>query len=357
MRGAVLYEVGRPLEVRDDLVLRDTGAREVRVRLRASGVCHSDLSLLNGTLPVTPPVVLGHEGAGEITAVGSSVSWPTVGEHVILAWIPPCGRCRTCLGGQPNLCTTFQATQATPVFSQGETEVCAGLGIGAFAEETVVPVEAVVPIPADVPFEVAALIGCGVMTGVGAAINTAKVQPGSSVVVVGCGGVGINVVQGARLAGATTILAVDRVSWKRDVALEFGATAAVSDTDLRDAVEDLTGGVGFDYAFEVVGKSSTIRTAWNTTRRGGTTVVVGAGSRDDDVHFSAAELFFSERRLLGCLYGSADVRRDFVRVLDLWRAGRLKVESLVSRRIRLDEVNDAFTAMEGGEVMRSLICQ
>ncbi|MGH3096518.1 MAG: zinc-binding dehydrogenase [Streptosporangiales bacterium] len=288
--------------------------------------------------------------------MGESVSWPKTGDHVILAWIPPCGRCRTCLGGQPNLCTAFQAAQATPVFSQGETGVQAALGVGAFADETVVPVESVVPIPEDVPFEVAALVGCGVMTGVGAVMNTAKVAPGSNVVVVGCGGVGINVVQGSRLAGAATILAVDRIPWKRDLAVEFGATRAVSDAGLRDAVRDLTAGVGFDYAFEVVGQSSTIRAAWDVTRRGGTTVVVGAGSRDDEVRFNAAELFFSERRLLGCLYGSADVRRDFVRILDLWRANRLKVERLVSRRISLDEVNDAFAAMERGEVLRSLIC-
>jgi S-(hydroxymethyl)glutathione dehydrogenase / alcohol dehydrogenase len=212
-----------------------------------------------------------------------------------------------------------------------------------------------VPIDRSVPFDVAALVGCGVMTGVGAAINTAKVAPGSTVAVIGCGGVGINVIQGARLAGAAIIAAVDRMPGKLEMATRFGATHQVRDDALGDAVADLTGGAGFDYVFEVVGRSSTIRLAWDATRRGGTTVVVGAGSRTDMVSFSAGELFSSEKKLLGCLYGSADVRTDFARLLRLWQAGRLDLTGLVSRRITLDEVNDAFTAMEAGEVVRSVI--
>jgi S-(hydroxymethyl)glutathione dehydrogenase / alcohol dehydrogenase len=358
MRGAVLTEVGKPLEIRDDLELRDPGPGEVLVRLRASGVCHSDLSLQNGTLTAAPPVVLGHEGAGEIVATGPGVTDVAAGDHVILVWIPPCGACALCLGGQPQLCTVARlarAGQVSPLSGPGGP-IALGLGIGTFGEQTVVPRNAVVPIDADVPFDVAALVGCGVMTGVGAAINTAKVAPGSTVAVIGCGGVGINVIQGARLAGAATIVAVDRMDSKLEMASKFGATDLVRDDALGDAVSRLTaGGAGFDYVFEVVGRSATIRAAWDATRRGGTTVVVGAGSRTDMVSFSAGELFNSEKKLLGSLYGSADVRTDFGRLLRLWKAGRLDLTGLVSRHITLDEVNDAFAAMEAGEVVRSVI--
>jgi S-(hydroxymethyl)glutathione dehydrogenase/alcohol dehydrogenase len=218
-----------------------------------------------------------------------------------------------------------------------------------------VPAEAVVPIDRSVPFEVAALVGCGVMTGVGAVINTAKVEPGASVAVIGCGGVGVNVIQGARLSGAATIVAVDRVPAKLETARSFGATHAVDPADLPDAVRDLTAGAGFDYVFEVVGRSATVRQAWDATRRGGVTVAVGAGSATDKVSFSVGELFSSERKLMGCIYGSADVRTDFHRILALWQAGRLDLTGLVSREIRLDEVNEAFAAMDGGEVVRSVI--
>jgi S-(hydroxymethyl)glutathione dehydrogenase / alcohol dehydrogenase len=358
MRGAVLTEVGKPLEIRDDLELRDPGPGEVLVRLRASGVCHSDLSLQNGTLTAAPPVVLGHEGAGEIVATGPGVTDVAPGDHVILVWIPPCGACALCLGGQPQLCTVARLARAGQVspLSGPDGPIALGLGIGTFGEQTVVPRNAVVPIDADVPFDVAALVGCGVMTGVGAAINTAKVTPGSTVAVIGCGGVGINVIQGARLAGAATIVAVDRMDSKLNMAASFGATDLVRDDALGGAVSRLTaGGAGFDYVFEVVGRSATIRAAWDATRRGGTTVVVGAGSRTDMVSFSAGELFNSEKKLLGSLYGSADVRTDFGRLLRLWKAGRLDLTGLVSRHITLDEVNDAFAAMEAGEVVRSVI--
>jgi S-(hydroxymethyl)glutathione dehydrogenase / alcohol dehydrogenase len=358
MRGAVLTEVGKPLEIRDDLELRAPGPGEVLVALRASGVCHSDLSLQNGTLAAAPPVVLGHEGAGEVVATGAGVTDVAAGDHVILVWIPPCGSCALCLGGQPQLCTVARLARAGQVspLSGPDGPIALGLGIGTFGEQTVVPRNAVVPVDADVPFDVAALVGCGVMTGVGAAINTARVTPGSTVAVIGCGGVGINVIQGARLAGAAVIAAVDRMASKLDMAARFGATDLVRDDALGDAVARLTtGGAGFDYVFEVVGRSSTIRAAWDATRRGGTTVVVGAGSRTDMVSFSAGELFSSEKKLLGSLYGSADVRTDFGRLLRLWKAGRLDLTGLVSRRITLDEVNDAFGAMEAGEVVRSVI--
>src|SRR4051812_36975573 len=265
IRGAVLTAVGEPLVVRDDLRLRDPGPGEVRVALRASGVCHSDLSIQNGTLAGAVPAVLGHEGAGEVVEVGPRVSTVRAGDHVILVWIPPCGRCRFCLGGQPQLCTAGRSARAerAPALSTAEGPVASALGVGTFAEQTVVPVESVVPIDRSVPFEVAALVGCGVMTGVGAVVNTARLVPGSTAVVIGCGGVGVNVVQGARLAGASTILAVDRAPGKLDLAKAFGATHAVTPDGLAAAVAELTGGDGFDYAFEVVGRSETVRSAWD----------------------------------------------------------------------------------------------
>jgi S-(hydroxymethyl)glutathione dehydrogenase/alcohol dehydrogenase len=357
MRGAVLTEIGKPLEVRDDLQLREPQQGEVLVALRASGVCHSDLSLQNGTLTAAVPVVLGHEGAGEVLATGPGVVDLKAGDHVILSWIPPCGRCNFCLGGQPQLCTSVRASRAdkpSPL-RDGDGPVNVGLGIGTFAEQTVVPVQAAIPIDPDVPFDVAALIGCGVMTGVGAAVNTAKVKPGSAVVVIGCGGVGLNVIQGAKLAGAATIIAVDRFESKLEMARQFGATDTASDAEATDKVAELTGGVLADYAFEVVGRSTTIRMAWDLTRRGGVTVVVGAGSRTDQVTFNAGELFSSEKKLLGCIYGSADVRTDFTRLLRLWKAGQLDLTGLVSKRIAVDAVNDAFHAMEAGAVARSVI--
>lgn len=358
MRGAVLRAVGEPLEISADLRLRDPGPGEVRVALRASGVCHSDLSTQQGIVGSgVYPTTLGHEGAGEVVQIGPGVVGIEPGDHVILVWIPPCGRCKVCLGGQPQLCVEVRKSRIglpSPL-SDSAGEIAIGLGVGTFAEETVVPVEAVVPIDKSVPFEVAALVGCGVMTGVGAVINTAKVSPGSSVAVIGCGGVGVNVIQGARLAGAATIVGVDRMRAKLETALSFGATRAVEPDGLPGAIRDLTGGVGFDYVFEVVGRPATVRQAWDVTRRGGVTVLVGAGSAADQVTFSVGELFASEKKLLGCLYGSADVRTDLHRILALWRAGRLDLDSLISREIRLEDVNDAFAAMEAGEVVRTVI--
>jgi len=356
MRAAVLRNVGEKLEIRDDVDLDGPGPGEVRVRLAASGVCHSDLSLQNGTIPHPMPCVPGHEGAGAIVAVGAGVSHLAEGDHVIISWVPPCGGCAACLGGQPNLCTAIGlGSMPAPHLKLGTDMVFAGIGTATFAEETVVPATAAIKIADDVPLDIASLIGCGVMTGVGAAINTAKVRPGSSVAVIGCGGVGVNVIQGARIAGAAEIVAVDLVDQKLDWARQFGATHAVTPEKLNAVSMELTAGAGFDYVFEVIGRPETIRSAWDATRRGGTTVVVGAGRLDAQVSFSAFELFYSEKALLGCVYGSADVRVDFHRLLRLWRQGRLDLGGLISRRIDLADINEAFAAMERGEVIRTVV--
>lgn len=356
MRGAVLRSLGDTLEVRDDLELEGPGPGEVRIRIAASGVCHSDLSLMDGTLPHPLPCVPGHEGAGTVVAVGAGVTDLAEGDHVIISWVPPCGRCATCLGGQPNLCTALGlGSMPAPHLKLADQMVFAGIGTATFAEETVVSASAAIKIPDDVPFDVASLIGCGVMTGVGAVINTAKVRPGSSVVVFGCGGVGINVIQGAKIAGAAEIVAVDLVDKKLDWARQFGATHAVTPDKLSATMAEVTGGLGADYAFEVIGRPETIRSAWDATRRGGTTVVVGAGRMDAQVSFSAFELFYSEKALLGSVYGSADVRTDFHRLLRLWRSGQLDLEGLISRRCGIDGINEAFDAMKNGEVIRTVI--
>jgi S-(hydroxymethyl)glutathione dehydrogenase/alcohol dehydrogenase len=355
MRAALLTALHQELEVRDDLELSGPGPGEVRVRMGASGVCHSDVSFQNGTLPIPLPSIIGHEGAGEIIAVGPEVAGLAVGDHCIISWVPPCGSCPFCLGHEPNLCNQGMVQAAVPHFKLGDQPVFGGVGTATFAEETVIPAISAIPVDKEVPFDVASLIGCGVMTGVGAAINTARVRPGSSVLVIGAGGVGISVIQGARAAGAAEIVAVDTVERKLEWARQFGATHATSPEGLPDLKENLTGGRGFDYAFEVVGSSATVRSAWDQTRRGGTTVVVGVARMDQMVEFSAFELFYMEKKLLGCYYGGADVRSDFHRMLRMWRCGQLDLEAMITGRVDLAKINDAFKAMLAGEVIRTVI--
>ncbi len=357
MRGAVAVESGKDtVELVDDLEVTDPGPGEVAVALRAAGICHSDLSGMNGTILQRFPFVPGHEGAGEVVAVGAGVTGVKEGDHVIVAWTPPCGKCKACLRGQPNLCIDiFFALQGRPSFRRGDEGIFGFAGTGTWTERMVLPEQAVVTIPADVPFDVAALIGCGVTTGVGAAVNTAKVAVGSSVVVFGCGGVGISAIQGARLCGAAEIVAVDTVERKLDDALRFGATNGVLPDELPQAMAEVTGGEGFDYAFECIGTAPTFRAAWDATRRGGTTVIVGAGRGDAVLSLNGFELFFSEKALLGSYYGGADVRTEFHRLIRLWRAGRLDLESMVSARLDLAQVNDGLAALQRGEVIRQVI--
>ncbi|MGH2684745.1 MAG: Zn-dependent alcohol dehydrogenase, partial [Actinomycetota bacterium] len=344
------------LLIRDDAEVVGPGPEQVRIRIAASGVCHSDIHLQTGGLPHPLPCVPGHEGAGEVVAVGEGVTGVTEGDHVIIAWVPSCGECAFCLGGQPNLCEVYMTTAVgTPSFMVGGDPMFGYAGTGTFAEEVVVRAECAIPIAKDVPFDVAALIGCGVMTGAGAALNTAKVQPGSAVAVFGAGGVGISAIQGARIAGAADIVAIDVVDAKLDMAKRFGATHTGAPTDVAGLSQEITEGRGFDYVFEAVGRPETIRSAWDATRRGGTTVVVGAGRMDAMVAFSAFELFYMERTLKGCWYGSANVRVDFPRFLRFWRQGTLDLEGMITRRFDLSEVNEALAAMQRGEVVRSII--
>ncbi|MFH8374471.1 Zn-dependent alcohol dehydrogenase [Streptomyces cyaneofuscatus] len=356
MRAAVLHEIGQEkLEVLDDVEAVGFGPGKVKLRIRATGLCHSDVSAMSGILPQPAPFIPGHEGAGEVVDVGDGVSGLSAGDRVLVCWLPACGACPSCKRGQTQLCLAGFMNAGTPNFKRPGGDVFGFAGTGTFTEEVVVGAGCAVPIPDDVPFEIAALIGCGVTTGLGAAINTAKVKAGSSVAVIGCGGVGISTIQGARVQGAAQIIAVDPVASRREAALRFGATEAVAPDELADAKQRITGGEGFDYVFEVVGKSATARTAYDNTRRGGTLCVVGAGAMDDNFQVNMFELFFDEKRILPSMYGGGEVLRSYERAIALWRAGRIDLESMITHRVRLEEVNDALDQMRTGESLRTCI--
>ncbi|MEU2503630.1 Zn-dependent alcohol dehydrogenase [Streptomyces sp. NPDC007863] len=356
MRAAVLHEIGQDkLEVLDDVEAVGFGPGRVRIRVRATGLCHSDVSAMSGVLPQPAPFIPGHEGAGEILDVGDGVTGLTPGQRVLLCWLPACGSCAACRRGQTQLCLAGFMNAGTPNFKRPGGDVFGFAGTGTFTEEVVVDAGCAVPIPDDVPFDIAALIGCGVTTGLGAAINTAKVEAGSSVAVIGCGGVGISAIQGARLQGAAQIVAVDPVESRREAALRFGATEAVAPEALADAKQRITAGEGFDYVFEVVGKSATARTAYETTRRGGTLCVVGAGAMDDHLRLNMFELFFDEKRILPSMYGGGDVLRSYERAIALWRAGRIDLESLITHRVPLAHINEALEQMRTGASLRTCV--
>ncbi|MFE7429273.1 MULTISPECIES: Zn-dependent alcohol dehydrogenase [unclassified Streptomyces] len=356
MRAAVLHEIGQDkLEVLDDVEAVGFGPGKVRIRIRATGLCHSDLSAMNGVLPQPAPFIPGHEGAGEVVDVGDGVTGLKAGDRVLVCWLPACGACPSCRRGQTHLCLAGFMNAGTPNFKRPGGDVFGFAGTGTFTEEVVVGAGCAVPIPDDVPFEIAALIGCGVTTGLGAAINTAQVEAGSSVAVIGCGGVGISAVQGARVQGAAQIVAVDPVASRREAALRFGATEAVSPDEFADARQRITAGEGFDYVFEVVGKSATARTAYENTRRGGTLCIVGAGALDDHFQVNMFELFFDEKRILPSMYGGGDVLRSYGRAVELWRAGRIDLESMITHRVRLDGINDALDQMRTGTSLRTCV--
>ncbi|WP_369379349.1 Zn-dependent alcohol dehydrogenase [Streptomyces sp. cg36] len=356
MRAAVLHEIGQDkLDVLDDVEAVGFGPGKVKIRVRATGLCHSDISAMTGVLPQPAPFVPGHEGAGEVLDVGDGVTGLARGDRVLVSWLPACGACPSCRRGQTQLCLSGFMNAGTPNFKRPGGDVFGFAGTGTFAEELVVDAGCAVPIPQDVPYEIAALIGCGVTTGLGAAINTAQVAAGSSVAVIGCGGVGISAVQGARVQGAAQIVAVDPVASRREAALSFGATEALSPSELDDAKQRITGGEGFDYVFEVVGKSATARTAYAATRRGGTLCVVGAGAMDDFFQVNMFELFFDEKRILPSLYGGGDVLRSYERAIALWRAGRIDLAGLITHRVPLGGINDALDQMRTGEALRTCV--
>ena len=360
MKAAVLYEKGQPLVV-EELRLRGPRLKQVLVKLAASGVCHSDLHYIVGDREHPLPVVLGHEGAGTVEDLGHGVNYAKRGDHVVLSFVPSCGRCSYCVSGRYNLCEVRYRLQGSLVdgtkrLSKGSQEIYHFNGLSTFAEYAVVDQDSLVLIREDAPLDKVALIGCAVTTGVGAAIHTAKVQPGSKVVVIGTGGVGLNVVQGAALAGAQTIIAVDIRGPKLEHALQFGATHLVNAAteDVQARVEDITNGEMADYAFEVIGSTEAINQALHTTRRGGVTVAVGVTPTGAQLTIDP-DFLHAERVLMGCSYGSSYPRADMPRLVDLYMAGKLKLDELITRTFSLEEINTAFDVLERGEVARSII--
>jgi S-(hydroxymethyl)glutathione dehydrogenase/alcohol dehydrogenase len=361
MKAAVLYSHGEPLKV-EDVDLAPPNAGEVKIKIAATGVCHSDLSVRNGTLFFPVPCVPGHEGSGVVTEVGEGVTKVKEGDHVIVSWIPSCGECWHCVHGEPIHCQDVHDRHGfmrdrTSRLSAAGMPLFHGTDAATFAEEAVLSDTGVVKIDDDVPLEIAALIGCGVSTGVGSVLNAAQVQPGQRVAVIGCGGVGLNVIQGARIAGAEMIIAIDVVQSKLEAAKKFGATHTIdsSKDSPSNGVRSLTDGVGVDYAFEVIGNTATIEQAIEMVRRGGSAVLVGVAPFGQQVSITPAIITLTGRSIIGTYFGSIDPERDFPKMVELWRDGKLDLEGLITERGGLEDINSAFEAMESGRVLRTVI--
>ncbi|GGX95259.1 alcohol dehydrogenase [Streptomyces minutiscleroticus] len=357
VRAAVVPAVGSPLEI-TEIELPEPGPGRVRVRLAAAGVCHSDLSLSDGTMRVPLPAVLGHEGAGTVVSVGEGVTHVAPGDEVVLNWAPSCGKCHPCSLGEVWLCADALAgaNEVHARRADGGGDLYPGLNVAAFAEETVVAAGCVLPAPSGVPLADAALLGCAVLTGYGAVHHSARVREGETVAVFGVGGVGLAAVQAARVAGASKIIAVDVSPGKEALARGAGATDyVVAGERTPREIRSLTGKQGVDVAVECVGRAVTIRAAWESTRRGGRTTVVGIGGKDQQVTFNALELFHWGRTLSGCVYGNSDPAADLPVLAEHIRAGRLDPGALVTERIALDGIPAAFDNMTAGKGGRALV--
>ncbi|HYX83740.1 MAG TPA: alcohol dehydrogenase catalytic domain-containing protein [Gaiellales bacterium] len=351
MRAAILFEIGDPLRV-ENVEVDPPGPGEVAVRMAASGVCHSDLHVVDGIHDAPRPVILGHEGAGVVEEVGPGVSGLTPGDHVILSWLPHCGRCRFCVSGRPNICENLAWSDAG-LMMDGTTRFHRGgerihhFTTSSFAERSVVPAQTAVRIDSDLPLTEMALMGCAVMTAVGAVVNTARVRPGDTVAVVGCGGVGLNIVQAAAIAAAAEIVAVDANPQKLELARELGATRTCSP-------EEAAASVRVDHSFEAVGLEATIDLAVGLPGRGGQAILVGMAAPAARPRFEALALTMEEKAIRGCWYGSCRPHADFPMLVALYRAGRLRLEPLIET-CGLEDVNAAFERMRRGEAARSVI--
>lgn len=362
IRAAVLTEPNQPLQV-EEVDLAAPGPGEVRVRVDAAGVCHSDLHYMQGSLPHPLPVVLGHEGAGTVIEVGAGVTEVAPGEKVVLLWRTSCGHCAYCSSGRPQLCLKggrmlVQGTLAdgTSRLSWHGAELHHFLGVSCFAEEAVLPQEGVVAVPDGVPMEIAAVCGCSVMTGVGTAMNTLQVEPGSSVLVIGAGGVGLSAIMGAQLCGAAQIIAADLNPAKLETARQFGATDVVNtgEEDLVRTVRALTDG-GAEFAVEAIGLPDLVTQALRSLRPGGIAAAVGIAGPGARAEVPLLELVQAEKQLRGSIYGSTQPGLDFPRLFDLYRRGRLPLDQLLSHRFRLDQINEAYDALQRGELTRGVI--
>ena len=362
MRAALLEGVD-DLQVVDDVEIEKPGEGEVLVRVQHCGVCHSDLHFVDGSLPCAYPSILGHEAGGIVEAVGQGVTGLAEGDKVILTLRPPCGRCYFCVRGQLSICPQYANMAGTlpdggtRLAHQGRMVYRAGVFLAAFAEQAVLPANGAVKVPDDTPLDVAAVLGCSVQTGVGAVLNTAKVEAGATVVIIGLGGIGISIAQGARIAGASRVFGVDPVAERREQAMRFGVTDALDPAagDVAAAVMDATQGIGADYAFDAVGSSALVETCINAIRPGGTAVMVGVPKIDQFLNVHALLFAMGEKKLTGCFLGSSNPHREFPRLLDLWRAGRLDLEGMVTARRPLDQLGDAFVDMKAGTGLRTVI--
>ncbi|MFJ9035175.1 alcohol dehydrogenase catalytic domain-containing protein [Streptomyces sp. NPDC102406] len=347
MRG-VLFD-GRQVVVVDDLDVREPGAGEVRIAVAAAGLCHSDLSVIDGTIPFPRPVVLGHEGAGVVEAVGAGVTHVVEGDHVALSTLANCGACAECDRGRPTMCRQAIGMPGQP-FSRGGRPVYQFASNSAFAERTVVKAVQAVKIPAGIPMTSAALMGCGVLTGMGAVLNRARVDRGDSVVVIGAGGVGLNVLQGARIAGALRIVAVDANPGKEEVARLFGATEFLTDVgEVRGVLPD-----GADHVFECVGRVELVRAAIDLLDRHGQAVLLGMPAADAEASFVPAALFL-DKSVLGCRYGSSRPQRDIRLYAELYGEGRLLLDELVTRTYPVEDFGKAVEDAERGRVARGVL--
>jgi S-(hydroxymethyl)glutathione dehydrogenase/alcohol dehydrogenase len=357
MKAAVFREINKPMEI-EQVDLAKPGPREVLIRTAAAGVCHSDLHFFNGTYPGRLPMVLGHESAGIVEQVGSDVHYVKPGDHVITCLSVFCGHCEYCLTGHMSLCQepeTRRGEGQEPRISKDGSALEQFANLGSFAEHMLVHEHAVAKIREDMPLDRAALIGCGVTTGVGAVIHTAQVEPGATVAVIGCGGVGLSCINGAAIAGASRIIAVDMVPSKLELARKFGATDVVNgaDGDAVEAVKELSGG-GVHYAFEAIGLKVTAEQAFGMLRNGGTATVIGMIPPGDMVSLHGPDFLF-EKKIQGSFMGSNRFRVDMPRFVDLYLQGKLHLDDLVSSRIRLEDINDAMAQLETGEIARNVI--
>jgi S-(hydroxymethyl)glutathione dehydrogenase / alcohol dehydrogenase len=363
MRAALLEEPKASLIVADDIELAPPGVGEVEVRITHAGVCHTDLSYIEGRIEAPYPIVLGHEVSGVVERLGPAVAGLAEGAKVVLTSRPPCGRCYWCVRGEVQLCAESTALLAG-TYADGGTRlsrngqvVYRGFVLAGFAERTVVPAGAVIPVPEHTDLSTAAILGCAVLTGVGAALNTAKVSAGSTVMVVGLGGVGMSIIQGSRIAGASRIIGIDPVAGRREQALHFGATDVADPTEIpaHQLARELTGGVGVDYGFDAVGRSSIVESLLKGIRRGGMTVVVGLPRADERFSVGGLGLNLYEKKLIGCYLGSADPRREYGRLLGLADAGLLDLAAMVTDRRPFSEINEAFDDMRAGHGIRTVL--
>jgi S-(hydroxymethyl)glutathione dehydrogenase/alcohol dehydrogenase len=363
---AALLEPGRSeLVVVDDVEVDSPRPGQVVVDVHHCGLCHSDVSIVNGQYPNPMPVVLGHEAAGVVAEVGAGVASVAPGDKVLMSPLQACGRCYFCVRGETSICQNMSVALVAHAFpdgttglSRGSQPVGRGLGVGGFAEQAITLESGVVRLDPDTPLEIVSVIGCAVQTGVGAVLNTANVEAGATVLVMGLGGIGISIVQGARIAGASRIVVSDPVGERRDAAERFGATDAIDPTvdDVVGRCLAITGGIGVDFAFDAAGSARLVETGFHATRPGGTTVAVGAGPAEETLSgISAIGLMFGEKKLKGCLLGSVNSQRDVPRLVSLWRAGRLDLEGMVTKHRPLAEVNDAIADLQSGIGLRTLL--